>query len=86
MKNNRITISFILGMAGVIFIALALLWFAIWNGIEFAEHKWIYSENSSVKAGQYLLHGLWGAFTCASPAWWLGGVKLSVKIFLEPKI
>ena len=80
-----VTSRFIFGLAGVIFIALALAWFAIWQGIEFTEYKWTYSENYTVKAGQYLLHGLWGTFFATSPAWWLGGVALSAKMFL-PKI
>lgn len=85
IKETNVTSRFIFCLAVIIFIALALAWFAIWQGIEFTEYKWTYSENNTVRAGQYLLHGLWGIFFATSPFWWLGGVGLSAKIILPSK-
>ena len=84
-SNVFVSSRFIFGLLGTLFIALSVGWFAIWEGIEFTDYEWIYSDNTTVKAGQYLLQTLWGIAFCTSPAWWLGAVALSAKM-LVPKI
>lgn len=78
-----VTYRFIFGVTAVVFIALSVLYFAIWQGVEFAEYEWVYSANTTVKAGQYMMHGLWGMAFVTSPAWWLGLVMLSVKTLVK---
>ena len=81
-----ITYSFVYRALAIVFIELSLLYFAIWQGIEFTEYEWIYSTNTMVKAGQYMAQGLWGIVFSTSPAWWLGSVILSVKTILKKNI
>jgi hypothetical protein len=46
-------------IALVFLIPITLTWFFIWLGIELERYEWVYSENSFMRALQYLLHGLW---------------------------
>lgn len=78
-----VTYRFIFRLVAVVFIALSTLYFAIWQGIEFTEYEWIYSKNSTVKAGQYMIHGLWGLAFATSPAWWLGVIVIGVKTLVK---
>jgi hypothetical protein len=83
--NRLLAARFIFGLLATIFISLSVAWFAFWNGCEFHDYKWVWSENNAVLAGQYLLNVLWGIAFCTSPVWWLGATALSAKMLL-PKI
>lgn len=90
MEEDKITEKhtwhrLVLGLSGVLIIALVLIWFALWINLEFKEYEWVYSQNHAVKAGQYLLHALWGIVNYTSPLWVFLGVVLSKKMLL-PKL
>ena len=74
-----VTYRFIFGLIAVFFVATSSLYFAIWQGIEFIDTEWIYSEKNTIRAGQYMIHGLWGLAFATSPVWWLGIVILTFK-------
>lgn len=87
MKNkisNKLRNRIIFRLVVVILIAITFAWLAIFNGLEFANYKWHYSENNMIKAGQYLIHVLWGISFGFSPALWLIIIQFSAK-FLLPK-
>jgi hypothetical protein len=72
----------ILKLLLVLIVALILAWLVYWQGIKYTDHIWLYSENSAIRAAQYLLHTIWGFIFVTSPAWWLGCVVLTFKLLL----
>ena len=79
LSKTNVTYRFIFGLIAVFFVATSTLYFAIWQGIEFIDTEWIYSKKNTIRAGQYMIHGLWGLAFATSPAWWLGIVILTFK-------
>lgn len=65
MKDSTVILRLLL----LVIIAVATMWCAIFNSINFFDHNWIYSENNAIKAAQLLAHGAWGFSVCTSPAW-----------------
>lgn len=78
------TIKTVLQILAVIAISLFAGWAAIWNGIHFFNHKWMYSNDTTIKAAQYLLHGIWGTITSTSPVWWALVVFVAFKKIIKP--
>jgi hypothetical protein len=83
--NRLLAVRFIFGLLGTLFISLSVGWLAFYNGCEFHDYKWVWSESNLILSGQYLLNMLWGIVFVTSPVWWLGATILSGKLLL-PKI
>jgi len=64
----------------IILVALILVWFAIWSGLECDKYIWHYSDSTVVAAYQYLFTGLWWLSVSICPAWIMGGTVLAARI------
>jgi hypothetical protein len=80
---NQKTIKLLFGVVITFSITIFISWFAIWQGIKFREYQWVYSEDSTLRAFQYLTHASWGLFFVTSPVWCLVIIILSIRFFVK---
>jgi hypothetical protein len=83
MKINHTTKK-AFGILCTVSISILFAWVAIWNGCEYDNYKWIWSQSHLLRSGQYLLRALWAISILASPFLWLF-VTAIISMNLIPK-